>query len=166
MLENKIKNTQAQQGSLLQQRQRVQSSDDDHQLEFVAEINGIAFINDAKSIRLTATRNSLEKIETSIVLILGGDDNGNDYSVLRQHVKQKVVAIIYMGNYSDQILKHYSSHYLMFTRVASMREAVMIAACYGKSGDAVLFSPACENAVDSYKVRGNEFKACVNNLKG
>jgi len=166
MSENKIKNNQTQQESLLQQRQRVQSSDDEHQLEFVAEVNGIAYINDARSIRLTATRNSLEKIETSVVLIIGGDDKENDYSVLAQQIKQKVVAIVYLGNYSDQILKHYSTHYMMYVRAASMQEAVTMASCYAKSGDAVLFSPACENAVDNYKIRGNEFKAIVQNLIG
>lgn len=160
-----IKKDQVKLEDALLSRQRVQSSDDEHQLEFVAEVNGIAYINDARSIRLTATRNSLEKIETSVVLITGGDDNGNDYSVLSQQVKQKVVAIVYLGNYSDQVLKHYSSHYMMYVRVASMREAVTMASCYAKSGDAVLFSPACENTIDTYKVRGNEFKACVNNLK-
>lgn len=164
MSESKLKNNQTQQESLLLKRQRVQSSDDEHQLEFVAEVNGIAFINDARSIRLASTRNSLEKIETSVVLITGGDDNGNDYSVLSQQVKQKVVAIVYLGNYSDQILKHYSGHYMMFVRVTSMREAVTIASCYARPGDAVLFSPAGENAVDSFKTRGNEFKAIVNDL--
>ena len=163
---NNIKKDETKLEDALLSRQRVQSSDDEHQLEFVAEVNGIAYINDARSIRLTATRNSLEKIETSVVLITGGDDRDNDYSALAQQVKQKVVAIVYLGNYSEHILKHYSSHYMMYARAVSMREAVTIASCYARSGDAVLFSPACENTVDSYKVRGNEFKACVNILKG
>lgn len=30
-------------------RKRVRSSDDDHQMEFVDEVNGVAFINDSKS---------------------------------------------------------------------------------------------------------------------
>ncbi len=165
-MSEKIKYNETKQEHVLLSRQRVQSSDDEHQLEFVAQVNGISYINDAKSIRLTATRNSLEKIETSVVLITGGEDSGNDYSTLSQQVKQKVVAIIYLGNYSDEILKHYSSHYMLFTKAASLREAVVLASCYGRSGDAVLFSPACNNSVDNYKTRGNEFKACVNSLNG
>ncbi len=163
MLE-KIKNNETQQENALLSRQRVQSSGDEHQLEFVAEVNGITYINDAKSIRLTATRNSLEKIETSVVLITGGGDRGNDYSTLSQQVKQKVVAIIYLGNYSDEILKHYSWHSMLFTKAASISEAVVLSSCYAKSGDAVLFSPACNNSVDNYKTRGNEFKSYVNSL--
>ena len=165
-MSEKIKNNETKQENALLSRQRVQSSDDEHQLEFVDEVNGIAYVNDARSIRLTATRNSLEKIETSVVLIAGGEDSGNDYSMLSQQVKQKVVAIIYLGNYSDEILKNYSSHYMLFTKAASIREAVVLASCYAKSGDAVLFSPACENSVDNFKARGNEFKLCVYSLKG
>ncbi|MBA3706311.1 MAG: hypothetical protein H0W84_10575 [Bacteroidetes bacterium] len=162
----RIKNNEIKQENVLLSRQRVQSSEDEHQLEFVDEVNGIAYINDAKSIRLNATRNSLEKIETSVVLIIGGEDHDNDYSLLSQLVKQKVVAIIYLGNYSDEILKHYSAHYMLFSKASSMHEAVQVASCYGKSGDAVLFSPACSNGVDNYKIKGKEFKACVESLSG
>ena len=86
----KIRNYHDKLNQALLSRNRVRSSEDDHQLEFVDEINGIAFINDSKSIRLTATRNALEAIETSVILIIGGDDRDNDYSVIAQQVKQKV----------------------------------------------------------------------------
>src|ERR1043165_9243878 len=99
MMENNfIRNYRDKLNQALLSRTRVRSSEDDHQLEFVDEINGIAYINDSKSIRVTATRNALEAIETSVVLIIGGDDRDNDYALLSQQVKQKVVAIIYLGN--------------------------------------------------------------------
>jgi UDP-N-acetylmuramoylalanine--D-glutamate ligase len=79
-------------------------------MEFVDEINGIAYVNDSKSIRLSATRNSLEAIETSVVLIIGGNDADNDYSVLARQIKEKVIAIVYLGKYSNKILQHYSKH--------------------------------------------------------
>jgi UDP-N-acetylmuramoylalanine--D-glutamate ligase len=159
-----INKDQLQQEGLLQ-RQRVQSSNDDHQLEFVADLDGVVFINDSKSTRLTATRNSLEKIETSVVLIIGGEDKDNDYSILSQQIKQKVVAIIYLGNSSDGILKHYLNHNMLFAKVSSIQESVQIASAYARSGDVVLFSPACQNdnKADGYKSRGNEFKSLVKN---
>jgi UDP-N-acetylmuramoylalanine--D-glutamate ligase len=149
-------------------RNRVRSSEDDHQLEFVDDVNGIAFINDSKSIRLSATRNALEAIETSVVLILGGDDRDNDYSLLSQQVKQKVVAMIYLGSNSDKILKCYSSHRMLFSRAFNLQEAVMTASCYAMEGDVILFSPGCPSyhAFDNYKNRGNEFKSIVKSLKG
>lgn len=163
---NKIRNYHDKLNQTLLSRNRVRSSEDDHQLEFVEEINGIAFINDSKSIRLTATRNALEAIETSVVLIIGGNDNDNDYSALSQQIKQKVVAVVYLGSSSDKILNHYSSHKMLFAKASTLSEAVHISATYAISGDVVLFSPACPSCDphDNYKNRGNEFKEVVKKL--
>ena len=144
-------------------RQQIVPSDDNHQVEFVAEINGVSYVNDSKSIRLTSTRNSLELLKTPVVLIVGGDDRTNDYSVLSKQIKEKVISIIYLGSDNDQIFKHYSANYMLFSKSETIEEAVQIAAAYAKSGDTVLFSPACEHT--DYKNRGNKFKAAVNNLQ-
>lgn len=164
---NKIRNYHDKLNQTLLSRNRVRSSEDDHQLEFVDEINGITFINDSKSIRLTATRNSLESIETSVVLIIGGDDRDNDYSVIIQQVKQKVIAVVYLGSYSDKILKYFSLHKMLFGKALTIEEAVKMSAAYALSGDVVLFSPACPSyhAHDNYKNRGKEFKEVVKKLK-
>lgn len=164
---NKIRNYHDKLNQSLLSRNRVRSSEDDHQLEFVDEINEIAYINDAKSIRLTATRNALESIETSVVLIIGGDDRDNDYSVLAQQIKQKVVAIVYLGTDSDKMLKWFSGHKMLFAKAVSLHEAIQVSTAYAMSGDVVLFSPACPSYQehDNYKNRGNEFKNLIKNLK-
>lgn len=166
MSENKTKNHHDKLNQSLLSRNRVRSSEDDHQLEFVEEINGVAYINDSKSIRLTATRNALESIETSVVLIIGGDDEDNDYSLLAQQIKQKVVAIVYLGTQSDKILKWYSGYKMLFAKALSLKEALQFSSAYAMSGDVVLFSPACpsNNEHDNYKSRGNEFKSIVKNF--
>jgi UDP-N-acetylmuramoylalanine--D-glutamate ligase len=163
---NKIKNDlAASKHSLF--RQRVASSEDDHNMEFVDTINGVAYINDSRAIRITATRNSLEAIDTGIVLIIGGDDNTNDYSVLAEQVIKKVIAIIYLGNNSDLILKHFSSHTMFFAKAEDLKEAVNIADSYSRSGDVVLFSPACPNCsfYENYMIRGNTFKVLIKEFK-
>lgn len=159
----KIKNYHEKLDLRLLSRDRVRSSEDDHHMEFVNEIDGVCFINDSKSIRLTATRNSLEAIETSVVLIIGGDDRDNDYSVIGSQVKQKVVAIVYLGNTPDKILKHFSSHNMLFAAAINLREALQISRAYAASGDVVLFSPGCPSyhPFDNYKNRGNEFKELI-----
>ncbi|MDQ3046309.1 MAG: hypothetical protein M3R27_02090 [Bacteroidota bacterium] len=162
--ESKIENNGSKTDQRLLSREPVRSSDDDHHMEFVDEVNGVAFINDARSTRLTASRNSLESIETSVVLIIGGDDAESDYSILAQQMKQKVVAVIYMGYKSDHILKHFSSHNLLFVQAFTIREAVKIASYYARSGDAVLFSPSCGHP-ENYKFRGTEFRSVVKSLK-
>lgn len=169
MTENdKIKNYHDKLNQEILSRDRVRSSEDDHQLEFVDEINGITYINDSKSIRLTATRNALEAIGTSVVLIIGGEDRDNDYSVLAKQIRQKVVAVIYLGEHTDKILKFFSSHKMLFAKVSTLKESVQVASAYALSGDVVLFSPACPSyhSFDNYKNRGNEYKSIVKNLKG
>jgi|SRR6218665_395693 len=148
-------------------RDRVRSSEDDHHMEWVDEVKGIAYINDSRSTRLTATRNSLESIGTSVVLITGGDDRDNDYSILFQQVREKVSAIIYLGGNSDKLLKHYSRNYMLFAKAETLKEAVQLAGFYAKTGDVVLFSPGCPSyhAFDNYKNRGIEFRGIVKSLK-
>lgn len=148
-------------------RQRVASSEDDHYMEFVDTVNGVAYINDSRAIRITATRNSLEAIDTGVVLIVGGGDSDNDYSVLAEQVIKKVVAIIYLGANSDLILKHFSSHSMFFAKAENLKEAVNIAYSYSRSGDVVLFSPACPNcsAYENYMNRGNAFKNLIMEFK-
>lgn len=164
---NKIKNYHDKLNQPLVSRERVRSSEDDHQLEFVDEIDGVVYINDSKSTRVTSTRYSLEAIETGVVLILGGDDRENDYSILGQQIKQKVIAIIYLGEQGDKVLKHYSGHKMLFSKAINVRESVQIASAYARSGDAVLFSPACPSYQehDNYKSRGNDFKLIIKSLK-
>ena len=66
---------------LLKQRSFVQT--DEHALEFVANVNGIVYINDSKAIRITETLESLERMESSVVLSIGGDDDKTDYAVVK-----------------------------------------------------------------------------------
>lgn len=162
---NKIKNARSGEPGLLS-RMHTRSSADDHHMELIDEVNGITFINDSMAIRLTATRNSLEAVKAPVVLIVGGDDSENDYSLLFRQVKEKVTAIIYLGSDSDRILKHYSRHYMLFAKAAGISEAVQIANACAKPGDAVLFSPGCPGCYpfDNYRNRGNEFKTVVKKL--
>jgi UDP-N-acetylmuramoylalanine--D-glutamate ligase len=164
--EKKLKNYYERLDHSLLNRERARSSEDDHHMEFVDEVNGIAYINDARSTRLKATRNSLEAIETSVVLIIGGDDKESDYSLIAQQVKQKVVAIIYLGDHSDNIMRHYSSASMMFVHASALKEAVLAASYFAQSGDVVLFSSGCATCLDgqNYKTRGNQFKEVVRNL--
>jgi len=163
---SKLKNYHSKLDLTLLSRERVRTSEDDHHMEFVDEINGIAYVNDSKSIRVTATRNSLEAIETSVILILGGDDQEVDYAILAKQIKEKVIAIIYLGNNPNNVLQHFSKHYMLFTKAADINEAVQFGSMYGQSGDVVLFSPACskQSECDNYKKRGNDFKAAVKKL--
>lgn len=161
---DKIKNYQSKLDKQLLERERVRSSGDDHHMEFVDEINGVVYINDARAMRISATKNSLEAIETSVVLIIGGDDSDCDYSLIGAQVKNKIVGIIYLGDDSNSVLRHYSSHNMLFVKVATIKEAVITATSFACSGDAILFSPSCGHS-ENFRFRGNEFKNVVKSLR-
>jgi UDP-N-acetylmuramoylalanine--D-glutamate ligase len=55
---------------------------------------------------------------------------------------------------------------MLFVMADNIKEAVLIAKAYSKSGDAVLFAPACQDqkGKDTYRQRGREFKEIVKGL--
>ena len=69
----------------------------EHRLEFVATVRGVDFINDSKGTNLNSVWFALESMKKSVVLILGGQDKGNDYNEIMELVEDKVKAIVCMG---------------------------------------------------------------------
>ena len=63
----------------------------EHRLEFVAKVHGISFINDSKATNVNSTWFALESMEAPTVWIVGGVDKGNDYSLIAELVKEKVI---------------------------------------------------------------------------
>jgi UDP-N-acetylmuramoylalanine--D-glutamate ligase len=75
----------------------------EHRLEPVLTINGVEFINDSKATNINSTWYALESMQNPVVLILGGVDKGNDYSMLFGLVKDKVKAIVCLGKDNTKI---------------------------------------------------------------
>src|SRR3546814_6099781 len=69
----------------------------EHRLEQVGKIQGIEFINDSKATNVNATWYALESMTSPVVWIAGGVDKGNDYSMLKPVVREKVRAIVCLG---------------------------------------------------------------------
>jgi len=69
----------------------------EHRMETVATIKNVEFINDSKATNVNSTWFALESMEKPLVLILGGVDQGNDYTMLKELVREKVKAIVSMG---------------------------------------------------------------------
>ncbi|HEX2627973.1 MAG TPA: UDP-N-acetylmuramoyl-L-alanine--D-glutamate ligase, partial [Chitinophagaceae bacterium] len=68
----------------------------EHRMEHVATIRGVEFINDSKATNVNSTWFALETMESPVILILGGVDKGNDYSLIKELVREKVKAIVCM----------------------------------------------------------------------
>lgn len=137
-----------------------------HRLEHVANISGISFINDSKATNVNSVWYALESINTDVVLIMGGVDKGNDYSMLVDLVRQKVKAIICLGKDNKAIHDAFEDEVEIMVNTFSAEEAVQIAYHVAKKGSTVLLSPACASfdLFKSYEDRGNQFKAAVKEL--
>jgi UDP-N-acetylmuramoylalanine--D-glutamate ligase len=138
----------------------------EHRLEFVAKISGIKFINDSKATNVNSTWYALESMSAGVVLILGGVDKGNDYSMLKELVKQKVSAIVCLGKDNKRIHDAFEDDVDVIVNTSSAAEAAQIAFHLAKKGETVLLSPACASfdLFKNYEDRGRQFKAAVMEL--
>lgn len=138
----------------------------EHRLEFVASINGIEFINDSKATNVNSTWYALESMQKPTVLILGGQDKGNNYDELIDLVKEKVKAIVCLGVDNKKIIKTFKNHVENIMEAGSAVEAVAMSYKLATKGDVVLLSPACASfdLFKNYEDRGAQFKAAVRGL--
>lgn len=138
----------------------------DHRLELVGNVHGIEFINDSKATNVNSTWYALESMNNPVILILGGVDKGNDYSMLNDLVKEKVKAIICLGADNKKIIKAFGGMVETIVEANSAKEAVAHAYKIGKKGDTVLLSPACASfdLFENYEDRGTQFKQAVRAL--
>jgi UDP-N-acetylmuramoylalanine--D-glutamate ligase len=136
-----------------------------HRCEFVAEINGVTYINDSKATNIDAVEKALRSFPSRIVLIAGGRDKGLDFSTIKEVVKEKVKLVVIVGEAQDKLCRAWND-VVPCVRASSMEEAVLLASSRAESGDAVLLSPGCTSfdMFENYEHRGDEFKRNVYKL--
>jgi UDP-N-acetylmuramoylalanine--D-glutamate ligase len=138
----------------------------EHRMEFVATVRGVEFINDSKATNVNSTCFALESMNKPTVLILGGTDKGNDYTLMEDLIKQKVKAIICMGVDNKKIIAAFKDMVPSILVTSSAKEAVNTAFKISTKGDVVLLSPACASfdLFKNYEDRGRQFKDAVKEL--
>ncbi|HRX95039.1 MAG TPA: UDP-N-acetylmuramoyl-L-alanine--D-glutamate ligase [Chitinophagaceae bacterium] len=138
----------------------------EHRMEYVATVRGVEFINDSKATNVNSTWFALESMTKPVVLILGGVDKGNDYSLIADLVKEKVKAIICLGTDNRKIHDAFGKEVNPMVNTSSAEEAVHGAFHFAEKGDVVLLSPACASfdLFTNYEDRGSQFKKAVKEL--
>ena len=138
----------------------------EHRMEKVATIKGVEFINDSKATNVNSTWFALESMTKPVILILGGVDKGNDYSLLKDMVQDKVKAIVCMGLDNSKIHEAFGEIVPLIVNTESAEEAVKTAYHFANKGEVVLLSPACASfdLFKNYEDRGNQFKEAVKEL--
>ncbi|MCB9045303.1 MAG: UDP-N-acetylmuramoyl-L-alanine--D-glutamate ligase [Chitinophagales bacterium] len=138
----------------------------EHRLEHVATIRGVEFINDSKATNVNSVWYALESMNKPTVLILGGQDKGNDYSEILELVKEKVKAIVCMGVDNAPIHAAFDGVIETIVDTTSAKDAVNAAYALAEKDDVVLLAPACASfdLFKNYEDRGEQFKEAVRNL--
>lgn len=138
----------------------------EHRLESVITTGGVEYINDSKATNVNSTWYALESMEKPTVWIAGGVDKGNDYSLLKEMVKEKVRIIVCLGIDNRKLHEAFGSDVDMIVNTTSMAEAVHVAKQLARKGETVLLSPACASfdLFKNYEDRGRQFKKAVKNL--
>ena len=138
----------------------------EHRQEKVCTVGGVLYVNDSKATNVDACWYALESMKTPVVLILGGKDKGNDYTEIKELVKKKCRALVYLGADNSKLHANFDGMGIDVRDTHNMKDCV--AACYelAQPGDTVLLSPCCAS-FDLFKNmedRGEQFKECVRNL--
>ena len=138
----------------------------EHRMEFVAMVRGVEFINDSKATNVNSTWYALESMNKPTVLILGGVDKGNDYSLIEDLVKEKVKAIVCMGTDNSKIIAAFKDIVPTIIETDSAKKAVNAAFKAAGKDEVVLLSPACASfdLFKNYEDRGTQFKEAVKEL--
>lgn len=141
----------------------------EHRLEFVAETDGVRWINDSKATNVNSCWYALDSMRggKNTVLILGGKDKGNDYNEIMPLVNEKVKAIVAMGKDNGKIMEFFEGKVPVLRDTHSLQEAIAACREIAEAGDTVLLSPCCASfdLFNSYEDRGRKFKSAVREMK-
>lgn len=137
-----------------------------HRMTPVAEIDDVFFIDDSKATNIGAVEAALQSISRPVILIAGGRDKRGGYSQLANAVREKVKAMVLIGEAREAMAAAFASM-CRIELAADMEEAVQTAMRQAAPGDIVLLSPACASfdMYSSYAHRGRVFQEAVRQLK-
>ncbi len=139
-----------------------------HRCEFVAEANGVKFVNDSKATNVDAVKQALYSVpagpgeSSNIWLIAGGKDKGFTYDEIGPDLARRVKGAFLIGETRHKIAAAWG-RFTPCTGVDSLLEAVTRAAQSAAHGEVVLLSPACSSfdMFQNYQDRGDQFRQAV-----
>ena len=139
-----------------------------HRVELVGLVHGVEYFDDSKGTNVGATVAALEGLgaDRQLVLILGGEGKGQDFSPLAAPVARHCRAVVLIGRDAPLIRLALDAGGVPLLDATSMDDAVQQAAGLAHAGDAVLMSPACASfdMFDNYEHRARVFCGAVAEL--
>ncbi len=138
-----------------------------HRMEWVAEIEGVRYINNSMCTNIAAAICSLEALDRPAIVIAGGAAKGLDFAPLTPTLRAKAKHLLLIGEAAAQMEVVFRvGGYEAITRAASLPEAVAEAHRRAAPGDVVILSPACASfdMFADFEARGAAFRDTVRAL--
>ena len=142
-----------------------------HRVAFVANIEGVEAFDDSKGTNVGATVAALQglgadKAPAKLVVILGGDGKGQDFSPLAAAVAQHARAVALIGRDAAAIEAALVGSGVPLQHHSSLEAATAWCFTQARAGDAVLLSPACASLdmFRNYSHRAEVFVGAVQAL--
>ena len=136
-----------------------------HRVEPVGTRKGVDWFDDSKGTNVGATVAALQGLGRPVVVILGGDGKGQDFSPLRDPVARHARAAVLIGRDGPLIGQVLAGCGVAVTTAADLEDAVRQADALACPGDAVLLSPACAS-FDMFRNYGHRAEVFLAALQG
>ncbi|MEA1956208.1 MAG: UDP-N-acetylmuramoyl-L-alanine--D-glutamate ligase [Campylobacterota bacterium] len=134
---------------------------DPHRQEELRDSKSRLWVNDTKATNIDATMGALKRYEnSSIHLILGGDDKGVNLDELFLFMQNKKIKIYNIGSNKDKLSKLAQKYNIKFIKCTNLLDAIKAIDKNLKENEVALLSPAASSLDEfkSYAHRGDEFK--------
>ena len=139
-----------------------------HRMQSVAVISDVEYFDDSKGTNVGATLATIKGLgsERRLVLILGGDGKGQDFTPLCAAVAHYARAVVLIGRDAHAIRSALASAGVPLSDAPDLPSAVRLCQEQARTGDAVLLSPACASLdmFDNYAHRAQVFVQAVAEL--
>lgn len=143
-----------------------------HRVEPVALIGGVEYFDDSKGTNVGATLAAVRGlgVERRLVVILGGDGKGQDFTPLVEPLARHARSVLLIGRDAPVLHRTLAAAletaHVRLETAADLPQAVRTAAERAQPGDAVLLSPACASLdmFDNYVHRAQVFVETVRAL--
>ncbi|WP_089658586.1 UDP-N-acetylmuramoyl-L-alanine--D-glutamate ligase [Franzmannia pantelleriensis] len=137
-----------------------------HRCEWIAEIDGVSWINDTKGTNVGATLAAIRGIGPTLsgklILLAGGVGKGADFSPLATAAGEYVGTALLFGVDAERLARALGAAVETHC-VEDLSAAMALAQTLASPGDCVLLSPACASfdQFANYQDRGDQFRRWV-----
>ncbi|HEY6642313.1 UDP-N-acetylmuramoyl-L-alanine--D-glutamate ligase [Povalibacter sp.] len=137
-----------------------------HRSQWVADVNGVRYIDDSKGTNVGATLAAVAGMPGSLIVIAGGQGKGQDFAPLAPAFRGKVRHVVLLGQ-DAKLIAAALDGVATLEFATDMPQAVQVAANAARAGETVLLSPACASLdmFRDYGHRGDVFAAAVRGLQ-